>query len=91
MSDRIQVILKSNASTGYVWKLTSTDCFELIGTAPAKPYNPQAMSIGSPIDMIYTVKPKHSGEFLLRFEKRRPWEKNTDPVEVYEEFIMVAD
>jgi len=91
ISDRIQVTLDSNASTGYLWKLASANDFELLGSEPAEPYNPHTMGIGSSIAMIYTLKPKRVGELILRFEKRRPWEKNTDPVGVHEEVIMVSE
>lgn len=90
IADVFDVTLKSNASTGYLWYMTSPD-FQVIKSAPLKPFDPVTMAVGSSIDMVYTMKPKRTGELRLRFEKRRPWEKKTEPLEDYEEVIMVAE
>lgn len=89
LDERIEITLKSNASTGYVWQHVSKNDFDFLNARPNKQYDPNTMAVGSSIDMTYTLLPKREGEFILRFEQRRPWEKNSSPINVYEEVIMV--
>lgn len=89
--DVFSITLRSNASTGYVWKLATEDNFYVTDIRPARvDLNPLDL-VGGPSDMIYYVRPKHPGEHRLRFEKRRPWEKNSQPVETYEEIVVVSE
>jgi len=87
--EMVEVILESNASTGYVWQHMSIGDFEYVNARAVKPYNPDTMTVGSGIKLIHTLKPKREGELRLRFEMRRPWEKTAPPIEVHEEVIMV--
>lgn len=95
MGDTFEITLSSNASSGYKWSHESKDNFDIIRIVPknvlsGENFDPE-MAVGAPMDLVYFITPKKPGEFKLRFEQKRPWEKNSSPVNVFEETVMVME
>ena len=83
------VDLIENPSTGFVWRLKSP-VFEIYGVRstvdPTKPFEDLC---GAPMIKTFHLKSNQLGEHELVFNKIRPWEKNSEPLEVFSETIVI--
>jgi len=76
---------------GYLWKMQSSDNFSVEGikTEMDTSNGFQEIVSGS-VTKIFFIKAKNIGEFEIKFVKIRPWEKNSEPLEIYSEIITVG-
>lgn len=88
--DVINTSLSLIVSSGLKWVMTSIDDFEVVFTTTTNINpNPQFWS-SDPVDVVFYVKPKKTGQLVLRFEKKRTWEKTADPVETHEQTFIIS-
>jgi predicted secreted protein len=75
--DRIEINLPENASTAYVWHVSSLpDGVRPVDSGTEPPADPAPGAAGRRI-MTFDVDDAASGE--LRLERRRPWEPAGEP------------
>lgn len=74
-SDSVTIELKGNPSTGFTWeyKLSSEDIVEV--SKEVKYLGAEGM-VGAPSIFYFNIKSIKSGNTLLSFEYKRPWESN---------------
>lgn len=77
--DVLEVTLSENRTTGYRWQLLSHDGFNAEETTGHKTQLPGAG--GKAVFTITPWKPVSAG--LLKFEYRRPWEKDVEPEKIF--------
>jgi inhibitor of cysteine peptidase len=80
VGDTLEVRLKSNPSTGYVWyvRKESTPLLKLDHQSTTEPAD---SAPGRPIVQVFTFQPRHAGNGTLLLHYIRSWE-NPDPNEV---------
>ena len=91
--DRLELRLKSNPSTGYMWYVEkeSTPLLKLHHQSQTEvPVPPEEKPglVGQPVFQVFTFEPKHAGVGALRLHYVRSWEKPTPDDEKFE--IRVA-
>lgn len=79
-ADQLELRLKSNPSTGYMWYVhsKSTTLLKLTGQTQTKPPEPgegRPMMVGQPIVQIFTFQSKRKGDGILLLHYVRSWEK----------------
>lgn len=83
---KIKLELSSNPTTGYSWhlqtELPKDAIIKIIGSGYEPLKNVSAQLVGSGGTQFWNIKAKKQGTIRLIFEKRRPWEKNIEPVDV---------
>jgi predicted secreted protein len=74
--DRLELRLKSNPSTGYMWYVEkeSTPLLKLVRQSQTEPTKP---GVGRPIVQVFIFEPWRSGDGVLRLHYVRSWEKPT--------------
>ena len=83
----LQVRLKGNPTTGYRWLMVETPGQTFLkaegGDARYEPEVPPSNSpmVGAGGHEVWTLHPVRTGEGVIRFEYRRPWENGIEPVE----------
>ena len=86
------VTLTEKASAGYLWELLSGDKFDMIGVRIVlNDTQGRHEVIGGWVTKVYSLRAKVAGEFDLDFVMKRPWEKNSNPIERYHEIISVLE
>lgn len=87
-TDKLEVVLEANPSTGYVWSVASVEEHVLKQISMSE-FAPSSKSIGSPglITLIFEAVGK--GQTLLKLAYRRPWEKNIAPLKTFEVTVVV--
>ena len=86
--DILEIVLDTNPTTGYQWKIVAwdTDIVEQSGEAV---YKPKSDIIGSGGEMTFRFKALSSGQISLRFVYIRPFEENVPPINRFEVTIVV--
>jgi predicted secreted protein len=75
------IILKSNASTGYKWQLAEPIDKNLLELTGSKYVYPGKDLVGAPGEEIWEFKALKSGKADIHFKYVRDWEKNTPPAD----------
>lgn len=72
--DMLELRLRSNPSTGYMWSVqaASTPLLKLTGQSQTKPTEP---GVGRPIFQIFRFQPARRGRGMLLLHYVRSWEK----------------
>jgi inhibitor of cysteine peptidase len=78
MGQELTVNLASNPSTGYHWFLAST-ANSILANLGKPTYKPGRAVPGAGGVESWTLRAAETGAQTLKFEYRRPWEKNTLP------------
>ena len=81
------ITLQGKPSTGYLWKFVSVDGITLTNQIH-RTINENV--IGGPTEITFFFRTDKPGEYKVKLIKVRPWEKNTPPIESYEETILVS-
>lgn len=81
------ITLQGNPSTGYLWKFANIDGITLTNQTH-KTINGNL--VGGPTEITFFFRTDKPGEYNIRLLKVRPWEKNTPPIQTYEETVMVS-
>lgn len=82
VGDTLEVRLKSNPTTGYMWYVhkESMPLLKLAHqsqTDPAEqaPENAQQQSVGRPVFQVFTFEPRRAGDGVLKLHYVRSWDK----------------
>jgi len=86
------VTLQEKATTGYLWEHISKDDFEVISVRTVmNDVQGRHAIVGGTATRIFSLQAKTPGEFDLNFAMRRPWQRDSNPIESYHEIIMVSE
>jgi len=86
--DRLELRLKSNPSTGYMWYVEkeSTPLLKLHHQSQTEPTEP---GVGRPIFQVFTFEARHMGDGVLRLHYVRSWEKPTPDDEKFNIRVVI--
>jgi inhibitor of cysteine peptidase len=90
--DRLEIVLKSNPTTGFQWTVVSLDSSILthIGTE-YKAANTARNIVGSGGRSTFHFKATKAGKTDLKLIYHQPFEKDTPPVKTFELSVIVKD
>jgi inhibitor of cysteine peptidase len=88
VGDALEVVLKGNPTTGYMWEVASVDSavLEQVGEAEFKT-DRRARGSGGQITMRFEAL--KVGKIYLKLIHHRPFEKNVPPIKIFEVTIIV--
>jgi len=88
LGDKLEVRLKSNPSTGYMWYVEkeSTPLLKLSHQSQTDITEPGE---GRPVFQVFTFEPRHSGSGVLRLHYVRSWEKPTPDDEQFDIRVVI--
>jgi inhibitor of cysteine peptidase len=90
--DRLEVRLKANPSTGYMWYIEkeSTPLLKLVHQTQTDPADQSTEpAVGRPVFQVFTFEPRHAGDGVLRLHYVRSWEKPTPEDEHFEIRVVI--
>ena len=92
--DRLELRLKSNPSTGYMWYVEkeSTPLLKLVHQSQTEvpaPAEEQPGLVGQPVFQVFTFEPRRVGDGALRLHYVRSWEKPTPDDEQFEIRVVI--
>ena len=92
--DQLELRLKSNPSTGYMWYVEkeSTPLLKLHHQSQIEfpvPAEEKPGLVGQPVFQVFTFEPRRVGDGALRLHYVRSWEKPTPDDEQFEIRVMI--
>lgn len=84
----LEVTLKGNPTTGYMWDVESVDP-NILKPADQLEFQADSKLIGSQGKLTLRFEATHAGKTLLKLIYHRPWEKNVKPIEIFEVTVVV--
>jgi inhibitor of cysteine peptidase len=92
--DRLELRLKANPSTGYMWYIEkeSTPLLKLVHQTQTEvpvPVEEKPGLVGQPVFQVFTFEPRHAGDGALRLHYVRSWEKPTPDDERFEIRVVI--
>ena len=92
--DRLELRLKSNPSTGYMWYVEkdSTPLVKLHHQSQTEipvPAEEQPGQVGQPVFQVFTFEPRHTGTGELKLHYVRSWEAPTPEDEKFEIRVVI--
>jgi inhibitor of cysteine peptidase len=92
--DRLELRLKANPSTGYMWYIEkeSTPLLKLVHQTQTEvpvPPEEQPGVVGRPVFQVFTFEARHIGNGVLRLHYVRSWEKPTPDDERFEINVVI--
>lgn len=89
MGQLLRLKLDSNPTTGYSWDIASMDDNGVVRQFGKMRYVREGEMMGSGGYQLYRITPLKKGTAAVRFEYKRPWEKDTEPVKKHTVRIVV--
>lgn len=88
MGDTLEVRLKSNPTTGFMWYVQkeSTPVLKLLRQSQSDATEP---GVGRPVVQIFIFEPRRSGDGALRLHYVRSWEPPTPDEERFEIHVVI--
>ena len=88
VADRLELRLKSNPSTGYMWyvKKESTPLLKLVHQSQTDATEPD---VGRPVFQVFQFEPRRAGEGVLRLHYVRSWEPPSPDEEQFEIHMVI--
>ena len=86
VGDTLEIVLKGNPTTGYMWEVASVDTTVLSQVCEPE-FRPKSDARGSGGKIIMRFKAVSVGHTLLKLIYHRPFEKNKPPIRVF--FVTV--
>lgn len=83
LRQQLSIRLDSNRTTGFEWRLVDLtgQALKTVGEAPSYENSPNSGGLlGLGRTQIWTFRPDQTGESVLRFEYRRPWENGREAI-----------
>lgn len=92
--DRLELRLKSNPTTGYMWYVEkeSTPLLKLHHQSQTEfpvPPEQQPGLVGQPVFQVFTFEPRHLGDGVLKLHYVRSWEAPTPDDEKFEIRVVI--
>jgi inhibitor of cysteine peptidase len=89
MGELLELRLRSNPSTGYIWQPLpeSTPLLKLVRQAQTKATEP---GVGRPIVQVFLFRAARAGEGLLALRYSRPWESSAPDGKLFELHVFIA-
>ena len=86
--DRLELRLKSNPSTGYMWyvQAKSTPLLKLVHQSQTEATEP---GVGRPVFQVFEFEATRTGDGALQLHYVRPWEKPTPDDERFEIHVLI--
>ena len=83
-ADTLEIILKSNPTTGYEWKITAIDTavIQIIGKAYIPDKVPKH-TMGAGGKSVFNFVAVHGGSTEMNLIYHRPFEKDVEPVRIF--------
>ncbi len=88
VGELLEVILKGNPSTGYMWDVESVDP-NILKPADQLEFQADSKLIGSPGKLTLRFEATHAGRTPLKLIYHRPWEKSVKPIEIFEVTVVI--
>lgn len=88
IGDILEVMLKGNPTTGYMWEVASVDASILRQVGETK-FKADSKALGSGGKIIMRFKAAGAGQTFLRLIYHRTFEENIPPVKAFEVTIVV--
>jgi inhibitor of cysteine peptidase len=84
----LEVVLRGNPTTGYLWEMVSGD--PTILRPIGKPeFKPERAAVGAGGVLTLRFEAASAGRTGLELAYRRPWEKDVPPIETFEVTVVV--
>jgi inhibitor of cysteine peptidase len=86
--DTLEVRLKSNPTTGYMWYVhkESTPLLKLVRQSTTEPAEP---GVGRPVFQVFTFEPRRAGDGTLLLHYVRSWEKPAPNEEQFTVHVVI--
>jgi len=88
VGDTLEIVLKGNPTTGYMWEVASVDTTVLSQVCEPE-FRPKSDARGSGGKIIMRFKAVSVGHTLLKLIYHRPFEKNKPPIRVFSVTVIV--
>ena len=88
VGDTLEIVLKGNPTTGYMWEVASVDTTVLSQVCEPE-FRPKSDARGSGGKIIMRFKAVSVGHTLLKLIYHRPFEKNKPPIKVFSVTVIV--
>ncbi|MGA3162442.1 MAG: protease inhibitor I42 family protein [Terracidiphilus sp.] len=93
-ADRLELRLKSNPTTGYMWYVEkeSTPLLKLVHQSQTEvpvPVEERPGLVGLPVFQVFTFEPRHAGDGELKLHYVRSWEKPAPEDERFEIRVVI--
>ena len=88
VGDTLEVVLRGNPTTGYIWEVASpgNGILKQLGETEFKP---EREARGSPGKIIMRFKAAVAGETSLKLIYHRPFERNKTPIKTFEVTVAI--
>jgi inhibitor of cysteine peptidase len=83
-----EVVLAGNPTTGYQWEVASLDT-SIVKPIDAATYEPSGTAMGSGGQFTFRIQAVAPGQTSLKLVYRRPFEKETPPIQTFEVALIV--
>lgn len=90
VGDVLEIALKGNPTTGYIWGVASPDKRILKQVGETK-FEPDRKARGSGGNIILRFEAAMAGEISLKLMYHRPFEKNKPPIKTFEVKVIVKE
>ncbi|MDD5432102.1 MAG: protease inhibitor I42 family protein [Candidatus Omnitrophica bacterium] len=91
VGENIVIILESNRTTGYLWRLGSDLNDDKIEFVKSNYFASKTKLLGAPGKETWIFKALKPGRLTLVFEYRRPWEKKLKPIKIENFTIIIKE
>ena len=89
--ETFEINLEGNPTTGYTWEVDVEPDPAVLGLSGEMDYRSSSDEVGAGGVFIFPYQATGPGETTLRLVYHRPWEKDEEPLEVYELTVQVIE
>ena len=89
VGDTLEIMLKGNPTTGYIWEAASVDT-SVLSEVREPEFRPESDARGSGGKIVMNFRAISVGKTLLKLIYHRPFEKNKPPIKVFSVDVMVS-
>ncbi len=90
VGELLEVTLKGNPTTGYMWDVESVDP-NILKPADQLEFQADSKLIGSPGKLTLRFEATHAGRTPLKLIYHRPWEKNVESIDTFEVTVAIKE
>lgn len=89
MTEILTVVLTGNPTTGYLWEAAAVDR-EVLAMAGGPVFASDSSLTGAGGKFTFRFTPQQPGTAKVKLVYRRPWEKDTEPLQAFELAVSVT-